>query len=100
MNKSIYYLLLFLFSTSACVKENDVFEKEVVTISKSDLVISMLDYIINSNNSDACFSLNYPVIFSTNKKNNVTYINQNALNEATSFLDNDFLLMPFYFLLT
>lgn len=99
MNKSIYYLLLFLFSTSACVKENDVFEKEVVTISKSDLVISMLDYIINSNNSDACFSLNYPVIFSTNKKNNVTYINQNALNEATSFLDNDFfinaILFPF-----
>ncbi len=99
MDKSIYYILLLFFLASACVEENDVFEKNIIQTSESNLAITMLDYVTNTDSADVCFNLIYPIIFTTNKENNVTYLNQIALNEAVTFLSNDFfinaVLFPF-----
>ncbi len=74
-----------------------MFENEIKKSTNSNQVVLMLDYI--ANNPARCFELNYPIQFSSNNENNITYLNNEAIQEALPLFDNNFfinaVLFPF-----
>ena len=99
--KHILFILL-LFSLNACIKENDVFENNIVNpqeITETSLIVSFLneEFLTNSVDTETCFTFNYPITISNNIGQQLITENFAALQEIAISQSSNFIITGIIF---